>query len=425
MVDLAVVGGGLSGLTAALAAAREGASVALFEAGKLGGRARSQHMDGFTLNMGPHALYRKGEGLAVLNELGVPVRGAVPPSSGLALRAGALSLLPTGPVSIIRTGLLSVSSKIEVTTLLAKLHRIDTSALASVSVSSWLDDAFTGREAREFLEALFRLSTYVNAPGLLSAGTAIERLRLAARGVLYLDGGWQSLVDALAVRAHDAGVLIHQRRAVRAIDKTARGFRVLMDDVSLDAAAVIVAASPRVSASLIGAHATSFARRLSTEPIPVRLACLDVALDRIPRPEARFALGIDDPVYVALHSDVARLAPQGGGLFHVARYLKPGERGESCRPELEAVLETLQPGWRELVRHVRFLPDMVVSHGLPEARLGGVRGRPEAIVPELPGLFLAGDWVGPLGHLADAAIVSGRDAASAALAYTARQALAA
>jgi hypothetical protein len=55
----------------------------------------------------------------------------------------------------------------------------------------------------------------------------------------------------------------------------------------------------------------------------------------------------------------------------------------------------------------RFLHRMVVSGGVPSAAGGGVAGRPRVQVPGAQGLFLAGDWVGGEGLLADAAVSSG------------------
>ena len=73
------IGGGLAGLTAAATIARTGRAVTVLEGGEhLGGRARTRRRDGFDLNLGPHALYRAGGGLAVLRRLGVEVRGRMP-----------------------------------------------------------------------------------------------------------------------------------------------------------------------------------------------------------------------------------------------------------------------------------------------------------------------------------------------------------
>ena len=51
---------------------------------------------------------------------------------------------------------------------------------------------------------------------------------------------------------------------------------------------------------------------------------------------------------------------------------------------------------------------------------GGLAGRPGVAVPDRPGTFVAGDWVGPEGHLADAVLASARAAALAAVAHRER-----
>ncbi|MCI3948807.1 MAG: putative dehydrogenase, partial [Acidimicrobiales bacterium] len=81
--DVLVVGGGLAGLAAATTAARAGRQVTLLEArSEPGGRARTAEQDGFLLNEGPHALYRQGEGLAVLRDLGIEPSGSEPKVAG-------------------------------------------------------------------------------------------------------------------------------------------------------------------------------------------------------------------------------------------------------------------------------------------------------------------------------------------------------
>jgi hypothetical protein len=54
---------------------------------------------------------------------------------------------------------------------------------------------------------------------------------------------------------------------------------------------------------------------------PVRLVCLDVALSSLPDKDALFALGVDRPLYFSVHSAYAKLAPKGGALIHIAKYL--------------------------------------------------------------------------------------------------------
>src|SRR5262249_59125084 len=107
IIDVAVVGGGLGGLTTATYLARAGRSVVVLErATAVGGRAATHVRSGFHLNQGPHALYRSGEGARVLAELGVAWSGGVPPvTGGMAVSGDRCHALPGGFLSLATTGL--------------------------------------------------------------------------------------------------------------------------------------------------------------------------------------------------------------------------------------------------------------------------------------------------------------------------------
>ena len=47
------------------------------------------------------------------------------------------------------------------------------------------------------------------------------------------------------------------------------------------------------------------------------------------------------------------------------------------------------------------------------AESGGFSGRANGHLPDVDNVFLAGDWVGPTGQLADASVASGMRAARA------------
>ena len=114
VVDVAVIGGGLAGLTAAATAAKAGATVAVVDGRSLGGRARSVGRDGFTLNEGAHALYRGAGGWAVLESLGVVPRGVTPSAETYrTVWDGEIARLPAGARSILSSRLLGMRSKLK------------------------------------------------------------------------------------------------------------------------------------------------------------------------------------------------------------------------------------------------------------------------------------------------------------------------
>ena len=55
----------------------------------MGGRARTENIDGFYFNQGPHALYLGGAGAKILRELGIKYTGNPPPSPLYLIKQGA------------------------------------------------------------------------------------------------------------------------------------------------------------------------------------------------------------------------------------------------------------------------------------------------------------------------------------------------
>jgi phytoene dehydrogenase-like protein len=417
--DVVVIGGGIAGLAAATFIARGGKTVRLFEQSQsLGGRAQTKQQDGFYLNIGPHALYRGGRGIEVLRELGIEPRGRVPSVSGaFAVKDGVKHTFPAGTVSLLTTGLFGLSAKLEAARFLASIARIDGNRFMDISVREWLDRRLSHNEVKEFVLAAFRVATYINAPDLMSAGSAIEQLKKAfATSVLYLDGGWQTLVDALREAAESAGVIVETGVRVDAVTRgeagEVTGVR-LADGGLIEISTVLIASSPSTAVRLVdNGNRTSIAQS-ADRAIPVRAACLDIALSWLPVQRATFALGIDRPLYLSVHSATARLAPEGGALIQTAKYLSPDHHDSagSVERELEALLDLVQPGWREAVVHRRFLPDVIVMNAMPLASLDGTAGRPSAEIADVNGLFVAGDWVGNEGLLVDASLASAKAAA--------------
>jgi phytoene dehydrogenase-like protein len=417
--DTVVIGGGIAGLATATFLARSGQSVRLVEQSQHpGGRARTKVQDGFFMNIGPHALYLQGAGFRILKELGVEPLGNVPSVSGaFAVHGGVKHTFPAGLVSLLTTGLFGLSAKLETARLLSSLPKIDGTRLMKVSVRDWVESEITHPTVRELILATFRLSTYTNAPELMSAGAAIEQLKKALnKSVLYLDHGWQTLVDGLIESAKRAGVIIETGVKVEGIECgiSGRVEAVRLDDGrAYKASTVVLASSPAIAASLVERGDRTSLSQWAASAMPVKAACLDVALSRLPDPRARFALGIDAPLYFSVHSASASLAPAGAAMIHVAKYLPPDHtaRAEDDEREMEGLLDLVQPGWRKVIVYRRMLPDMIVMNAIATVQTEGTEGRPGPAVPDVPGLFVAGDWVGREGLLVDASLASAKQAA--------------
>ena len=122
---------------------------------------------------------------------------------------------------------------------------------------------------------------------------------------------------------------------------------------------------------------------------------------------------MDSPFYLSVHSASAKLAPNGGALIHVMKYLGSSHEPnpENDRLELEVFLDLIQPGWRDVVVRQRFLPSMIVYNAIVTARQGGTLGRSDTKAPGIENLYIVGDWIGQEGLLADASFASAKSAA--------------
>lgn len=393
MDSYTVIGGGLAGLTAANALASEGHRVTLLEqAAHLGGRARTQTENGFSFNLGPHALYRGGRAYRTFRGWDIPFSGKLPPTSSRSyfVRGGELFPLVTGAAGLVATRLFSFREKMEV----ANLLRLLSSARSQPheTVAAWLDrHAFSSR-VREFAIAAIRTATFVIDMEHLDAGIALRQVASALKdNVLYLDHGWQTLVDGLERRARSLGVDIRRGEPVDKLD-------------SIDARGIVLAVAPEQVEQLTGISLP--ARR------PVYMASLDVALHDMPDEGANVAFALDRPLYFSVHSKAAQLAPRGSQVAHVAKYLGSDPRDpKKVRAELEEFATLVMPRWKQHTGVVRFLPELTVSPMMPEPGK-----RPGVDFLKLKGLAhvtLAGDWVGEEGMLTDAVVSSALEAARA------------
>jgi len=442
--NVIVIGGGIAGLAASVYLARGGRRVTVFERRPhLGGRAVTHLRRGYRFNLGPHAFYRGGAGAQVCRELGIPVRGGIPDGSGVAMLGADRYRFPGSFLKLLTTNLLPLKARFEAAKLFMRIRRIDAKRFAGMTAREWLDANVANGRLRQTMEALIRLATYSDHADEQSAAVALAQLRNSLKGVVYVDEGWQRIVDALHGAAVSAGVTFvtsshvvgveHDGSAVTSIAlgeleqdlqrSSTRSMKLprMAGDARgtrLPASDVILAVDPTTARDLVDGLEW-------TPPQPVLATCLDVALSALPREKPTFAVGIDRPLYYSVHSAWAQLTPKGGALIHVAKYRKSGvanddeiESTSSRRTptaagdetELELLLDEMQPGWRERIVHRRFLPSMTVSNAL--VRPGVAR---PAAVTKIKGLYLAGDWIGDEGILSDAALASARTAARAIL----------
>src|SRR5690606_24576377 len=119
------------------------------------------------------------------------------------------------------------------------------------------------------------------------------------------------------------------------------------------------------------------------------------------------------PTYFSNHSVSVKLSEDGAHVLHAMKYNNSNEGNDAKTDEEQLIklLDLLQPNWDKRIVAARFLPNILVAHHSRRAETNGYGSSPSPVVPEIRGMYVAGDWVGQEGRLAAAAMASAKQAA--------------
>jgi len=413
----AVVGGGLAGLTAAIALAEQGAQVTLFEAKpRLGGATCSFNRDGLIVDTGQHIFLRcctAYQGL--LAKLGMTEHAPIQPRFDATviapggrrarLRRSALPsplhMLP----SLLRYRFLSVAERSVMSRASLAMRGVDPAdpAVDNVRFGDWLAAHGQSEHARRVLWDLFTVSglnvagddaslalaAVVIKTGLLGAADAAD-IGIPGLPLSELHG------DAAAGLLAKLGADIRLGTKVKGIESGQDGYLIELEDGQLTADEVVLAVPPEQAARLIPAGALAAAQvagwsGLGAAPIVNLHVIYDRTVCELP-----FAAGVDTPVqWIFDRSD--RLTAElgyGAGAQYLAVSLSAAD--EYVDLPVADLRDRFVPALAELfpaARDARIAEFFVTRERRATFRqVPGSGALRPAAGTTMPGLVLAGAW---------------------------------
>ncbi len=428
MLDVIVIGGGISGLAAAWRATEAGHQVQLLESSKrLGGVIGSQRRDEGLLELGPDALLTSRASVSNLLEdldLSGQVISPFPSRPWLGCRGslhplpeGFRSVAPTRLLPFIRTPLLSWRGKFRMLWDLV----LPASPLKDQTLAELICRRF-GEEVLEQLAQPLIGGIYASDPGQMSlAATMPYLLELEKKYGSLMRGLWKSsavppkmsslpgglghLVSSLTRRL---GPRIQTDAPVTRLTRTSEGWRVEAGERAWQARQVVIATSAPHCAKLVARLDPAMGQRIE------RIVCRDVAIvNLIYRADDLGTLPLDCQGFLlplkerTLFSAVSltqqkwprRIEPK---FSNFRLHLGGAGREDSLRHDDETLIDLAISelrNWLELKGEPLFSKLTRHHQAMPEYRLGHldlVRGV-EAWSDSMPGLHLTGNWLTGVG----------------------------
>lgn len=409
--DVIIIGGGLAGYVAANYLAKENVSTLILEKSKeIGGRARTINKGGYLFNLGPHALYKKGKAAAIFKELSINVNGRSPALGGTIFYDDWQYEAPFNPLSIIKSSFLTLSERLQWIKIATSFNRFSKGVSTTITFQQWVEQTTSSHRVQALILVLARLATYCHAPEMISAKVVLSHLSLTLGGVLYLDGGWQQLMNQLHQQALLYNTVVKTGSTVTEVKLNQEQLWEIKTNNGdwFSAKYVIYTGPPQQLAALMKQQLTCPFPNIKT----VQGASYELALSKLPNEESLFGLDLNAALYYSVHSTYAKLAPNNEVVLHLFKYLHPTQKEPvaETKEELEHFLNRFQPDWKNHVITSQFLPTITVNQRLPQVGEDTLLLNQET---KLRRFYFAGDWADPHFILAEGATNSGKMAAQA------------
>jgi protoporphyrinogen/coproporphyrinogen III oxidase len=452
MVSVAIIGAGISGLTAAYRLKQHGVAVTIFEAaGRTGGVVRSERLDGYLVEYGPSSI----EGIdpiteELLRELNLEelccaarqptrrlaiVRGgwAQPmPDSGKTFVTSRLLSLP-GKLRLLREPFIKASDPDQEESVAAfarrRLGREGCDYLLSTFVTSVLAGNPERFSIRHALQGLSQTEQRYNSlsRGFLQmararkrqeAGSASETQRGRAKPFSFRDG-MQTLTDTLSASLREH---IRLNTAVVRLQRTSAGWTVITRSAEQEEQAnfdrVIFTAPLYQLSSIEIEPACDITPLNEVEYPPLSLLSLGFRREQVGHSLEGTAIFV--PVVEGLtlratlfsSSVYPARAPQGHILLtnFIGGACNPAQAQLPSRKLLATILSELRP-LLNITGQPTFIKHICLNHSLPQYNVGYGRVLEciERLEASLPGFFMAGNY--RQGISVRSALISGHEAA--------------
>ncbi|WP_410768668.1 FAD-dependent oxidoreductase [Fontibacillus sp. BL9] len=426
-MKIAIIGGGLAGLTAAayLSDSPDTEGTVFERSPQLGGRAFTYEKSGFTLNYGAHAVY--GIDRHTLQDMEQELQlkfqsKQVDKRKVVYAKHGNLTPAPLDFVNIMKTDVLSTFEKVrfvaEIAAVIGNIHHLKRYR----TLGEYLDQSNAAPDVKELWEHLVSSNFFITPEDARKVSGEViadyyHNLFLSSKPVNYILGSWATITDQLVQKiGGNEKWDIAVKEPVESIAMENGKFKLnTKTREALEFDQIIFAMPVQQVSKLLESSAWDGQLDAYKDNSCTEVMVYDVGFSKVVARPFHYISDMDNKVFI---SDVSAtdytVVPVGGQLLQGIAYLNDDftdedqkkQYLESKTQQMEALFDTYYPDWREHTAVKRISKKAMVSsvknihtNKLLPNKLQGV-----------PFLF-CGDGCEGKGELAERAFSSGRAAA--------------
>ncbi|WP_088363987.1 phytoene desaturase family protein [Bacillus cereus] len=199
--DIAVIGGGISGLAVAALLSDKNKKVCVIEKSVLGGRALAVEKKGFIFNYGAHAIYGLDRSMwsKLQEDLQLDIEWRhYDPLRTFYYKDDELLLMPSNIESFFTTELLSFKEKIQFLMLLSKIMLMQ--EISDERIYEWVKKQNVSKVVEQTFLQLVSSNFFVNKPEDIPMKSIVpfyKKIFTSTKGVSYIQGGWNTIIEEL------------------------------------------------------------------------------------------------------------------------------------------------------------------------------------------------------------------------------------
>ncbi|MED2737846.1 NAD(P)/FAD-dependent oxidoreductase [Bacillus toyonensis] len=407
--DIAVIGGGLSGLSVAALLSEKNKKVCVIEKSVLGGRALAVEKKGFIFNYGAHAVYGLDRSLwtKLQEDLQLNIEWKhYDPTRTFYYKDGNLLLMPSNIESFLNTELLSFTEKIQFLKLLSKIMFMQD--VKDERLFEWVDKQSASKVVIESFLQLVSSNFFIKNPGDIPMKTIVpfyKRIFTSTKGVSYIQGGWNKLIDELrnTIIKNNGDIITKDsvKSAYTELDKVTSVST--KKDQQIRAKQFIFAIPPAELKRVLGDKLT-----LSKDITNIKsnnVLFYDIGLSEKIETNYSYIKDWDSKVFITdtSHYDPS-VAPDNGQLISAVAYLSENstiDEKKDLEEEICGLFDKFYPGWRDKFITERISKSAVIQEISP------ISGKSMEIrSSSFSNVFFVGEWTKTEGCLSEKSVQS-------------------